>query len=498
VGLDYRRMSIAAGLARRNQALLFCGVSGLSLLTGCGDGIDIQLGGRHFTDKTRDASAGGTGGDTDGGHLVTGGACSGLACRVDSCVGKPKTTISGTVYDPAGQVPLYNVAVYVPGDALNEIPAGVQCQTCNGFFSGRPIAVALSGSDGRFSVTDAPAGTDIPLVIQVGKWRREIKVPSVAPCADNPVDPVLTHLPSTQSEGHLPKIAIATGGSDALECLLRKIGVLDQEFTNEKGNGRVNLFYGHQSVQEVIFDEPSSMADGTPLTSADTLWGDARLLDGYDMMLLSCEGNNNVKRTDAEYKNVRRFADIGGRVFGSHWHHGWINPKAVSDPEGITETYPTVVKFSSGAHGFNPPETPITVSIDTTFQKGQAFSEWLYNVGASSTIGVIDIKGAEHSVDSVVPGVAQQWIYGTDTQNSKPMVQYLSFNTPVGAQECGRMVFSDVHVSAGTGTDSGKVPFPSGCLAKELSPQEKALEFMIFDLSSCVQPDTAPVVVPPP
>ena len=95
-----------------------------------------------------------------------------------------------------------------------------------------------------------------------------------------------------------------------------------------------------------------------------------------------------------------------------------------------------------------------------------------------------------------MPGVAQQWIYGTDTQNSKPMVQYFSFNTPVGAQECGRMVFSDVHVSAGAGTDGGKAPFPSGCVSQDLSPQEQALEFMIFDLSSCVQPDTAPVEPP--
>ena len=63
---------------------------------------------------------------------------------------------------------------------------------------------------------------------------------------------------------------------------------------------------------------------------------------------------------------------------------------------------------------------------------------------------------------------------------------------------CGRVVFTDLHVSnadGGEGRDISDqdVPFPTGCASPipKLTAQEKALEFMIFDLSSCVQKETA-------
>ena len=420
------------------------------------------------------------------------------------CPAGQTTSLSGTVYDPAGAVPLYNVVVFVPGEALSPINSGATCQTCDGDFSGKPLAATLSDAAGHFKLDDVPAGDGIPLVIQVGKWRRQVTLAHVNACQDNPIpDKDLTRLPRTQSEGNIPHVAIAIGGSDSLECLLERIGVDESEFTPPDQAGRVHLYrWGSKAAKTMLVNGASST-----VPDATALWGSLEALEKYDLTLLSCTGESKLGVDDAAYQNVRAYADHGGRIFGSHWHNAWIR----SEAEALTDPlwYPQVVQFSSGAHGF---ESPLTAQIDVSFPKGASFRDWLSNVGASTTPGELVIQGAEHSIDSVLPKAimtpdpvsyaagpgAQRWIYATDTELSTPTptVQYFSMNTPVAGAECGRMVFSDLHVSTGSG-DTTKVAFPIGCGKNPLTPQEKALEFMLFDLSSCVQPDQQVPEAPP-
>jgi hypothetical protein len=37
---------------------------------------------------------------------------------------------------------------------------------------------------GRFRIDNVPVGKDVPLVVQVGKWRRQVMLPEVLPCQD--------------------------------------------------------------------------------------------------------------------------------------------------------------------------------------------------------------------------------------------------------------------------------------------------------------------------
>ncbi|HMI87789.1 MAG TPA: hypothetical protein VK550_27070, partial [Polyangiaceae bacterium] len=418
-----------------------------------------------------------------------GGACTGIQCQIVSCDGGTKTTISGTVYDPGGQVPLYNVVLYVPNAPLDPILTGASCDRCDSPVSGQPVSVALSDSQGKFTLVNVPSGQNIPLVIQIGKWRRQITLPEVVPCQDNVFnDPALVRLPRNQSEGNIPKIAMGTGEADSLECLLRRIGVSDTEFTNPTSTGRVNLFAGMNGT--------SSYVVGGAFPTLSTLMASATVLAGYDMILLSCEGSNAYSRmTSTAFKQaLKAYVDQGGRAFLEHYHSSYLRGEAEPDPY-TTTPFPAVATWDiDNATGGNA-----DYNIDTSFPKGNDFADWLLQVGASTTRALVFLNDVKHPALTVLPGMGQRWVYNARS------VPYFSFNTPIEQRgtpemQCGRLVQTGIHVA--NSADSQGTAFPNGCKQQALSAQEKVLEFLFFDLSSCLQPDgkppTPPGTAPPP
>jgi hypothetical protein len=468
-------------------AVAACGSGPLSGFPSPAPGADASA--------TKPDSGAGTRG-ADAGSDAAGHLCVNLQCNQVDCAsqGLPSTTISGVVYDPAGQNPLYNVIVYVPNKPLEPLAAGVTCDHCGVVASGEPLVAALTDARGKFQLVNVPAGDNVPLVLQLGKWRKQVVVPHVEACTDTAMaNRSDMRLPARKSEGDMPQIAITTGGCDPFECLLRKIGIDGAEFTSETGSGRVHVYQGAGGA---------TLAQSLgPTTPAATLWSSSSLAS-YDLLLHACEcGEQPQEKPQAAIDNVVAYANAGGRVFNTHYHYYWIDPTKLAPPSTATgatnpswQTTATFVPEATGA-------SSLVGFIDTTFPKGDAFAQWLYEVGASTAEGQLPIAQARYNATSANPP-STQWVWNPNTgqtQTPWPALLHYTFNTPVGvpdARQCGKVLFSDFHVVSPT-LSSGTV-FPEECDGAPMSPQEKALEFMLFDLSSCIEPETMPPLPPAP
>ncbi len=438
--------------------------------------------------------------------------CTGLCLAQNACPNKPMTTITGTVTAPGHADtatwgtpdPIFGATVYVPNGAIGAptygvtpFAPGVACDSCSSLVSGTPLVIATTGVDGKFTIDNAPCGTNIPLVIQLDRWRRQITIASVACCANTALTASQTHLPRTHIgepgdlRSDIPLLAFSTGAVDPLHCVLRKIGIADSEFTNPGGTGRVHLYQ----------DNGAQLDATTP--AASTLYGSSTELAKYDMALFECVGAQEPK-VAADQQRVIAYANAGGRVFATHFSYVWLTN---SNGSAGTNTGPTPFSQTASWLVNQSQVDSLTGLVDQTLQgdpatqaRRIAFASWLQITGASSTAGQITIAAARNDFNSVTAAAAteaatpaQRWLYAT-TPFSAPL--HYTFDTPVAyapsprpTKQCGRVLYSDFHVADALASGA---TFPAECLAEPLTPQEKTLEFMLFDLSSCIGPPVSP------
>jgi hypothetical protein len=483
--------------------------------------------------STSSSSSGGVTSAGNGGSLVVGTSKQPDANDEASvCQGGQSASITGKVYDPAGKNPLYNVAVYVPEDALQPLPIGVPIGTdacsCGALFKSRAVTSTTTQIDGSFTLPNVPAGKGVPLVLQVGKWRRSLHV-DVASCQDNPQPDKSLTLPGTipagDTDDNMPDIAVSTGVADTLECLMMRIGLPASELVaGSSPAGHVHIFSGGEpggTGKHTIGRPELPPFAGAP-TSFTDLWASPTQLMPYDITLLSCEGGETY---DANPPALEAYLNAGGRVFASHYHYAWFGGPIASGKwyqPPLPAVYAPPADWGDSLAAWTKDEgngeSPIGGVIDTTlngstapFPKGVALQSWLGDLGALGQDGVpagqLSIFQSKYNATVTAANTASQpWILAGAKSSLPNATMYFSFDTPVNAtttdggspQYCGRVVYSDLHV-AGNPETKDEPPTPAGCASGDLSPQEKALEFMLFDLSSCVIPDTMqpPSSLPP-
>jgi len=436
-------------------------------------------------------------------------SCTNLCLQQTTCSGNTTTSITGKVFAPNGTDPLPNVTVYIPNAPVEAFTPGVSCPTVGAAPSGSPLVGTITAVDGSFTLSNAPVGTAIPIVAVSGRWRIQSTVNTTA-CVSTTAN---LNMPQNHLQGDIPKIAIATGAVDQVECILAKIGIShsngNSEFTDPSGSGRINFYLG--SGSNGGGDGPGSSIDAVTPTQATLMGGDSLAdspLNQYDVLMLPCQGtpDSNVdsdskgtgKATSTlgqqELANFIAFANAGGRVYSSHYSYAWMYTNS---------PFNGVVNWDVG----QPVPSPLNndtelfpATINTSFTAGQTLSQWLQlpSIGASTTAGQIDIETLRHDFNGVI-APTQSWLtlnaaMGSDTN---PVMQFV-FNTPIATtanptpNQCGRVLFNEYHVE--NGTSSPSMLFPAECnLTSPMTAQEKLLEYMLFELTSDGgQPSLAP------
>ncbi len=431
-----------------------------------------------------------------------GRTCVGLCTQQAACDGGTPTTITGRVVSGTTGTgfgspdPVPNVLVYIPNAPLGPVSSGASCGGCGADVSGTPLVSTTTGFDGTFTLPNVPVGTGIPVVIQLGKWRRGVTFDITSACTSTRVGDI--HMPRTQGgdagdipgSSNIPLTAISTGQLDPIECVLRKMGVAQSEFTSNAGGGRIHLYTGNGA----------STGGLTPNEAA--LMGSGGTFMSYDQILFPCWGVDPVvsacaRKSPAELANLVSYADSGGRFFATHFSYAWLYQNA---PFSTTASWNVdqadIDSMTANVSASVPPKSP------------GVFAQWLGAVGAltSTSPPQLVIHQARHDVDGVA-GASVDWIDGADPCISDPassgMLLHYTFDTPVGAAKaCGHAIFSDFHVNTGGGGGGNQcgsaasigcggtaLPFPTECgPASQLTSQERVLEFMIWDLESCSGP----------
>jgi hypothetical protein len=510
-------------------------------------------------------------------------------CTYQTACGGAGTTITGTVvagtlpaYLPAtapnGPDPVPNVFVYVPNTTPSAFTPGVQCSACGADVTGAPLvgAQATTNAQGQFTLTNVPVPPSgvVPIVIQLGRWRRIFGLtntnnPGVNVTCAGP-NTVTLRMPRSQAEGDIPFTAISTGKVDPMECVLRKMGVADTEFTAPGGGGRIEMYQGNGSLASAAAPVAVTVTNGSPtvtFTTAQTLApggvlvfsaqaghvytiqsgtgttytltgnyngatsaagtatysdpipetnlvpdavGGVATLDQYDEVLFPCwgedprgattEAGNN--KTANQQNNVITYTGNGGRVFATHYSYSWLYDDTPF--EQTVNSWVNDVQYATAT---------ATIVQPSTFADVNTFYSWMTNLtwsNATNPAGTFAVASPRNDFTTPVSVAdnAELWANASSTTGSGTHNYPLVYTFPYGntpSMQCGKVVYSDFHVSIiNNGSCNGNTndqddscePFPTECTTTPMTAQEKALEYLIWDLSSCPAPAPGPTCTP--
>jgi hypothetical protein len=389
-----------------------------------------------------------------------------------SCPGQ-EATISGKVLAPNGTDAVPGASVFIPEKVPEIFPPSVACEVCGTLGGSTNLWYTTSAYDGAFTLKQVCPGKR-PLVFQNGRFRRFIYVEVPAkgqlqlPAAD-------TRLPRRNQELNvvdaIPKIALATGDYDKMECELRKLGLEDNAFDRYEG-------------AKVLTSKPA-------LPSFGTLVNDLAKMKSYNIIFINCTTNTfeeELKKPQVR-QNIKDYMNAGGRFYVTDWSYDWIEQVEAFSPFIDFEPGPWTAapeKQDAAAMGVDGLKIQATV-------KDPAMAKWLALYGAVSG----DKVQIEHFlIDWVIMNKVGKdvklWVEGPVKSRNGAVNGVRPLTVTFNFQNCGKILYTSYHTE---GRDDElqmfplpvAKPYPQYC-SGQASPQDRILEYLIFDIANCVKP----------
>ena len=403
-------------------------------------------GGGSDNNSVPDASTGGAagGGSNDGAAPSTDGGATTDGGGPQDGGGSCTTTITAVVNDATGTYPLPNAKVYVP---VGAVPPFIHGPGSCGVIGSTVGGVQKTGPDGRTTLS-VNAAAPFDVVAEIGKWRVTQRVTTL--CGNTPLKLVL---PTSASQGELPKIAVATGQGDSLECSLHRMGL----------DNAVTVFHGTGGAS-------------ASAPAATTLWASLSTLHPYDTVLLSCE---QAETAGAVPQALHDYVAAGGYAFAEHYGYSWFNVAPFSGED--------IATWTAGPQN-------LTGTTSALFGAADPQRTWLDStaVNGLTALHELTLLNADNNIATV--GAAGTISLNANASASVPNAPLLlSWGEPVGAA-LGRIVYADFHIGSASGDyglSAGQlgVPpgsvYPTGCVNKPLTPAEKAFMYTLYEELSC-------------
>lgn len=383
------------------------------------------------------------------------------------CPGQ-ESAINGTVYAPNGVDPVPGATVFVPSQVPEIFPPTVRCEVCGTLGGTTNFWTTTTSFDGTFSLTGVCPGTR-PLVIQNGRFRRYVQV-DVPASNTVTLTAQQTRLPRRSAEfdpiDSIPKIAVATGDYDKMECVLEKFGLEKDAYDRYEG----------------AYIRKSSV----PLPPFSQVITDINKMKTYNIIFINCTENTFEEfllRQEVRM-NIHEYVNSGGRLYITDWSYDWIEQVEPLSP---------FIDFEPGQSN-NSPEGMNAAALGKdglhvqAVVKDEQMANWLglFPQTINGTIvpiehfliGWIIMFNVNDDVKIWVEGnIQSQW---GDITGVRPLTVTFNFN------DCGKILFTSYHTEGRESETTGQA-FPAYC-GSSVSPQDRILEYLIFDIASCVEP----------